>query len=112
MICGNEKGDLQKQGKRTAEGVDRFIMVFPIIGLDHHKPLIPMECLIDMGDPFIHSLLDVSLFFLEFIRLFVHGHDHEIHHQAYRDDRYSGILNRPVGNTENSLQDQFNGIND
>ena len=64
-----------------------------IIGLQHHKPLIAVICLFDMGYSCLHRLFQAALVFLYVVCTPIQRQQKKIHDQAHYNDRDAGIVN-------------------
>lgn len=87
-------------------------MVLPVVGLEHHHPLVPVEHLFDVGHAPAELQLRLPLLLLHGVGPLVQGQHQHVHSQAQSDDGQAGILHHPIHNGENGLEQQLQGADE
>ena len=76
-------------------------------GLEHHKALVALEGLFDMGNACLHPCRLVPLLALERVGAAVERQHQKIDRQAQKDDRNPVVADQTVRNRENHFKHQL-----
>ena len=107
MVGRHKERDLQQKRERAAQRIDRLVVVDAIIGLEHHIPLVALECLFDMLYPRRQLQLPLMLLSLDRVGAVVEGQQQKIDAEAQREDRSAGIVNDAERCSVHRLKKQF-----
>ena len=91
MIGCDKKGNLQQQRQHTLQGIEGLIIVLPVIGLEHHKPLVAGEGLFDVLDPAGHLLLGVPFLVLDGVGPAIQGQEQHVHGEAQHKNTNAAV---------------------
>ena len=96
-VGGDEKRHLQQKGQGAPQGIEGLVAVLPVIGLQHHKPLVAGKCLFDMRHPRGELLLLGTLLVLDGVCPVVQGQQQHIHYQAHGQDGETHTVEKALG---------------
>ena len=107
IICRDKERDLQKKRRRTAEGIDRGVVILAVEGLKDHEALVSGEGLLQMRDTGSHFLPRIPLRGLQLIRPLIEGQHEEIYRDTQHDDRQALVSDQTVGDREDRLEKEL-----
>ena len=107
LIGRHKEGDLQQQGHGAPQGVGGGIIVLPVIGLEHHHPLVAGEGLFDVGHAVVKPGLRDPGLLLHGVGPAVEGKHQHVHGQAQEDDGKPRVTDDPVGKVEDQLKQEL-----